>query len=58
MTVDCFWADISDAVELVEQGKAKRIDGDGYKVYVVPGGITRIDLPTKETNGTTDHQSR
>ncbi len=42
------WDDIAGAVALVRCGKVRRIDGNGFKVYTVPGGVTRIDLPPEE----------
>jgi hypothetical protein len=38
------WEHIRDAVEAVLDGPARRIEGTGFKVYSVPGGIVRIDL--------------
>jgi hypothetical protein len=37
------WDAIEDAVNVVAAGKAKRIDGEGWKVYAA-GTIVRIDL--------------
>ena len=37
------WAAIREAVTSVANGRAKRIDGEGWKVYVA-GTIVRIDI--------------
>jgi hypothetical protein len=41
---DMDWEDLADAVELVATGKAKRIDGECWKIYMVPGNIIRVDI--------------
>lgn len=38
------WEHVRDAVEAVLDGPAKRIDGEGFKAYRVPGGIVRVDV--------------
>jgi hypothetical protein len=37
------WNAIEDAVNIVTAGRAKRIDGEGWKVYQM-GTIVRIDI--------------
>lgn len=39
------WEAIEDAVNVVSTGRAKRIDGEGWKVYVI-GTVIRIDIST------------
>jgi hypothetical protein len=39
------WQQIQAAVELVQAGAAKRIDGDDWKVYRVVD-VIRIDIPS------------
>ncbi len=49
---DTFWGKVKNAVELVANDGARRIDGtqDGctFKVYKIPNGPTRIDIQPKE----------
>jgi hypothetical protein len=40
---DLDWEAIEDAVETVATGRAKRIDGEGWKVYMVVA-VVRIDI--------------
>jgi len=42
---DLDWDAISDACEMVATGVAKRIDGEGWKVYLA-GTVIRIDIAT------------
>jgi hypothetical protein len=39
------WNAIEDAVNIVVAGRAKRIDGEGWRVYIVIGPVVRIDVP-------------
>lgn len=41
------WDLIARAVQSVKNGDAKRIDGDGWKVYATPG-VIRVDIENKE----------
>jgi hypothetical protein len=43
------WVDIIEATERIADGHGKRIDGEGWKVYMV-GSVVRIDVFTKESN--------
>lgn len=45
-----FWQAVADATNLVMTSGARRVDGEGFKVYTVPSGITRIDIPAKQPN--------
>jgi hypothetical protein len=40
---DIDWDAIEDACETVAQGRVKRIDGDGWKVYAA-GTVVRVDI--------------
>jgi hypothetical protein len=43
------WVHLKAAVKTVQEGGASRVDGDGFRVYKVSDGTTRIDiLPKKE----------
>lgn len=48
------WPRLQAAVELVQQGNAKRVDcpQNTYKVYQVSDGTTRIDIPPKKEEAT------
>ena len=48
------WQGVQEATQLVQNGKAKRIDcPEGtYKVYKVSDGTTRIDIPPKKGQAT------
>lgn len=38
------WDKIKDAVQLITDGKAERIDGNGWKAYAVGSTVIRVDL--------------
>lgn len=52
-----FWMQLSDAVAAVRRGLT-RVDGDGFKVYRVAGGIVRIDLPPQKGASDGEAQDR
>jgi hypothetical protein len=43
LSMDDLWQKIARAVEIVSEGAAERLDGEGWKVYRV-GTVIRIDL--------------
>jgi hypothetical protein len=45
---DQFWKEVAQAVDLVTNSGMRRLDGHGFKVYRVPGDLTRIDINPKE----------
>lgn len=52
MNMTVFWADVARTVQIVESGQASKVEsmshGILFKVYEVPGGILRIDIPRKD----------
>jgi hypothetical protein len=55
-TEGVFWLRVSDAVVMVRDGVASRVDGEGFKVYRIPGDIVRIDIPKEDQSGSRKHQ--
>jgi hypothetical protein len=47
MNQDLDWDAVGKAYDLVAEGIANRIDGDGYKVYRV-AQVVRIDIDDKD----------
>lgn len=39
-----FWNRVAQATALVQTEAARRVDGEGFKVYLIPNGVTRIDI--------------
>lgn len=42
------WTHLKAAIKTVQENGATRIEGEGFRVYKVSDGTTRIDIPPKE----------